>query len=151
MYKSLVSLLLITTLLYSFSCERNEEVVPADTQQLVGSWKLLEPGAFNVTLVVEPVVQTWERLPDKAFNLSGESAVNIYSSRISYEAPDQRTISIAPIISTKRGGPSEAMQFEQLYFANLMAVNRYELTGSNQLRLYYGGDQPGVLVYEKIK
>lgn len=153
MKKLIIPLFFLTTLL-SFTCERNETsddmIVPVDVNQLTGTWKLIQPGGFNVTLIIESVAQTGDSLPDKAMKVSGESAVNVYSAALSYEAVDQPKISIASIASTKRGGSPEAMQFEQTYFANLRVVNRYELTANNRLRLHYTGAEPGVLLYEKV-
>jgi heat shock protein HslJ len=150
----LIALFFLTTLLLGFTCERDETsddmIVPVDITQLTGKWKLLQTNGFNVTLVIEPVIQTWERLPDKVVKVSGESAVNQYSASLSYDAPDQPKVVISSISSTKRGGPAEAMQFEQTYFAQLRAVDRYELTTNNRLRLHYTGTQPGVLLYEKV-
>lgn len=128
------------------SCEREKVVEPTNARDLIGNWKLVDSGSYQVTLVIEPVIQTWEKSLVQQFNLSGESAVNLYNSVLSYKAQDQPDISIAPVSSTKRAGPAEAMQFEQLYYTNLKTVNRYELTDKNRLKFYYPG---GVLLYEK--
>ena len=142
----------LTTLLMSFSgCERGEATQPVNIDGLAGDWKLVEPGSFDVTLVIEPVVQTWEKLPLQIFNLSGKSAVNTYNSTLSYKDRSKPEITVSEIGATKMAGSSEAMQFEQIYFASLKAVNRYELTSNNHLRLYYDGAQTGTLVYEKTK
>ncbi|MBD2752182.1 META domain-containing protein [Spirosoma validum] len=130
-------------------CEREKPVEPTPTsvQDLVGTWTLVEPNAYKVTLVIDPIPQTTQLpSPLPTFNLSGESAVNQYNSVLTYQASNQSQIAISPIGSTKKAGPSEAMQFEQTYYTNLKAVNRYELTNQNRLRFYYDG---GVLVYEK--
>ena len=140
----------IVTLLMSFSgCEREEVNQPVNIAGLVGNWKLIEPGSFDVTLVIEPVAQTWEKLPVQLLGLSGKSAVNTYNSSLSCKDRSKPEIIISEIGATKMAGSSEAMQFEKAYFANLKAVNRYELTSNNRLRLYYDGMQPGTLVYEK--
>ena len=133
----------LTTLLMSFSgCERGEATQPVNVDGLAGDWKLVEPGSF---------VQTWEKLPLQIFNLSGKSAVNTYNSTLSYKDRSKPEITVSEIGATKMAGSSEAMQFEQIYFASLKAVNRYELTSNNHLRLYYDGTQTGTLVYEKTK
>lgn len=140
----------IAALFMSFSgCEREEAIQPVNVDGLVGNWKLVEPGSFEVTLVIEPVVQTWEKLPVQVLGLSGKSAVNTYNSSLSYKDRSKPEITISAIGATKMAGSSEAMQFEQTYFASLKAVNRYELTSNNRLRLYYNGAQTGTLVYEK--
>ncbi|GAB4042579.1 META domain-containing protein [Spirosoma jeollabukense] len=140
----------IVTLLMSFSgCEREEVVQPVNINELIGEWKLVEPGSFNVTLVIDPVAQTLQLPSVPRLNLSGKSLVNTYNSSLSYKDNKPSEITISEISATQMAGSSEAMQFEQTYFANLKAVNRYELTSNNRLRLYYDGAQTGTLVYEK--
>ncbi|CAN5317201.1 hypothetical protein BH09BAC4_BH09BAC4_02430 [soil metagenome] len=140
----------IATFLMSFSgCEREEAVQPVNINELIGEWKLVEPGSFNVTLVIDPVAQTLQLPSVPRLNLSGKSSVNTYNSSLSYKDNKPSEITISEISATKMAGSSEAMQFEQAYFANLKAVNRYELTSNNRLRLYYDGAQTGTLVYEK--
>ena len=142
-------LLLTAVLLMSFSgCERENDMKPADIDALTGKWQLIEPGMYKVTLIIEPIAQNDMMLPLRIRALSGESAVNLYNTSLTYKAQDQSEITIDSISSTKRGGSAEAMQFEQTYYTNLKAVNRYELTDKSRLRFYYDG---GVLVYEKIK
>jgi heat shock protein HslJ len=141
----------LVTLLLSFSgCERKEAAQPVNVDELVGNWKLVEPGSFDVTLVIEPVIQTWEKLPVQILDLSGKSAVNTYNSSLSYKDRSKPEITISAIGATKIAGSPDEMQFEQTYFANLKAVTRYELTSNDRLRLYYDGAQTGTLVYEKI-
>lgn len=143
-------LISVATLLMSFSgCDREAAVEPVNVDQLLGSWKLVEPGSYDVTLVIEPIVQTWEKLPVQLFGLSGKSAVNTYNSSLYYTDRSKPAITISAIGATKMAGSSNAMQFEQAYFANLKAVNRYKLTSKNKLRLYYDSTQTGMLVYEK--
>ncbi|RYC68293.1 MULTISPECIES: META domain-containing protein [Spirosoma] len=148
--KALV-LVCLAALTMSFSgCERNTDtVVPANAEQLTGNWTLLEAD-YPVTLLIERGMQTWEREPDKAFRLSGESSVNLYTTTLTYKDPAAADITIGPVSSTKRAGPPEALAFELTYFNRLQAVTRYELTSQNRLRLFYTQDnERGVLVYEK--
>ncbi len=136
----------VVALLLCIGCNREETVKPANAQALLEAWKLIEPSAYKVTLVIEPGAQTLQLPSVPRFNLSGESSVNQYKSSFSYQAPAQPEIIVTSISTTEKAGSTEAMQFEQTYYANLRAVNRFELTDKNQLRFYYPS---GVLVYEK--
>ena len=146
-----IIILLVACFSLAFSCERDtEEVLPANTGDLTGSWKLTEPASsYKITLIVERNTKT------SGYGLTGQSSVNQYFAT----APDPNLIFsstpnpllIESLGSTKIAGSADAMQFEQTYFNNLRNVNRYELTTQNRLRLYYGGSQAGVLVYEKTK
>lgn len=139
-------------LLSASTCQPGETVIsPVDVEQIAGSWKLIKPLGYDVTLVIERGFQTWEREPDKVFKLSGKSSVNLYTSSLSYENRNDSRVTVGTIGSTKMAGPPEAMQFEQSYYTSLQAVTRYELTNQNRLRLYYGTSESGVLEYEKIK
>lgn len=147
-----MKLLLIAAIVFAStgfsSCEREKPVEPSPTkaQELIGTWTLVEPNTYKVTLVIDPTAQTMQLPSLPTFNLSGESAVNQYNSVLTYQASDPSQIAISPIGSTKRAGSTEAMQFEQTYYTNLKAVNRYKLINQNRLTFYYDG---GVLVYQK--
>ncbi|GAB4015682.1 META domain-containing protein [Spirosoma koreense] len=127
-------------------CKPESNVEPIDVYDLLGEWLLVQPDKYPVTLHIEPIVQTWEKLPVQVFSLSGISAVNQYSSSLSYVARNQRSISIGSISGTYRAGTAEAAQFDEDYYNNLKTVTRYELTENNRLQLYYNG---GVLIYTK--
>lgn len=79
----------------------------------------------------------------------GKAAVNGYSTHLSIPSNPSHDVSVGEILTTLISGSTEAMQFERTYLASLQAVNRFELTNQNRLRLFYKGPQPGVLVYEK--
>lgn len=142
-------LLCIAALTMSFTgCEREEAVTVANANEVAGSWKLVEPTSqYTVTLelAVDPGASTIPGVtPLKA---TGKAPVNSYFANAS--ASETGSFDVAQIGSTKMAGPAEAMSFEQTYFNHLQAVNRFELTDQKRLRLYYSGDRPGVLVYEK--
>ncbi|WP_234736293.1 META domain-containing protein [Tellurirhabdus bombi] len=140
-------------------CERNEEaVIPSDASKLAGKWKLVGPSsAYTVTLQLT-TDSTVVTIPEVlAYQLNGRSSVNSYFSKGTFAHlsetgnPNQGQASVGVIGATKMAGPPEAMQFETAYFNNLKAVNRFELTNQNRLKLFYGGEQPGVLTYERTK
>lgn len=152
--KTLILLFFAIGLMSFSGCEReNESVIPPDATKLIGDWKLIEPAStYNVTLTF--ATDSASNFPF-TLRLSGESSVNYYFGEFQYNAgglADPRSqVVIDNIGSTKRGGPAEALQFEQTYYNNLKAVNRYELTTDDRLRLYYGGERSGVLVYQRAK
>ncbi len=144
----------VVFLLITAACKPEETVVPAEPEQLAGDWKLIEPvSTYQISLRLAQDTATLSVIPF-GFRLSGESSINCYSGVFSYNAGnlmDARSqVAISRFGSTQRGGSSEAMQFEQVYFTHLRAANRYDLTDQNHLRLYYGGAQPGVLVYNRM-
>ena len=129
--------------------DKAQDLNPDNTRQLVGNWQLTQPASTTVTLLTVDIDQ-----------LSGGTASGIYSLKLSGSAPVNTYITTAKLInwatgsievtgitSTKKAGTAEAMRFEQMYYANLQAVNRYELTGTDKLSLYYPG---GVLLYKKM-
>ncbi len=150
-------LLLITSMLLFTACQPEEVSVSTQFEQLVGEWRLVEPAsayAVTMNIAVDASVSTIAGV--RAYMFTGRAPVNTYFQRVTFsdgthpEAGPARTASVGGVVATKIGGSPEATQFEQTYFTNLRAVNRYELTNQNRLRLHYGGTQPGVLVYEKI-
>ncbi|GAB2599417.1 hypothetical protein GCM10027190_54250 [Spirosoma areae] len=116
---------------------------------MVGTWRLVEPDStYNVTL--EFAYDTRNPPQDiTPFNASGKSSVNTYTVRLF--ATLDGLLSADDLVNTDIAGDPKAMRFEQSYFGNLKAVARYEITNTTRLRLYHGGDQPHVLVYEKVK
>ena len=82
------------------------------------------------------------------FLASGKSSVNTYTVRLF--ATIDGTLSADNLGSTKIAGDPSATKFEQRYFTNLKAVVRYELASPSKLRLYHGGEEPHVMVYEKV-
>ncbi|GAB3546726.1 META domain-containing protein [Spirosoma fluminis] len=149
-------LLCVAALLMSLSgCERTEDASPksASPDQLPGTWYLIEPQSpYRVRLTLEK--DSVSTMPF-SLRISGEASVNLYFGVMNYNAgglaDPSSQIAIRELGATLRGGSSEAMQFEQAYFAALKSANRYELTGQNRLRLHYGGEQTGILVYERSK
>ncbi|GAB3546721.1 META domain-containing protein [Spirosoma fluminis] len=130
-------------------CSTDEPVVAQQVQPLIGKWQLVEPDStFEATLdlVVDPNNPPVDITP---FNATGKLAVNTYKARL-FASADGKS-SVDRISHTEVGGTTQAMQFEQVYLANLGAVVRYEVTAQQQLRLYHGGTKPGVLVYKKSK
>lgn len=145
--------LVAMVLLLFNACQPGEEVIEADSSQLAGSWRLVEPSANGVTLRLTQQMPPYTVFTAvQTFLVNGESTVNSYSTQFSIPHPSSSSVTVAPIGSTKKAGPPEAMQFEQTYFTSLRTVVRYELTNQNRLRLYHGKDLPlNVLVYERIK
>lgn len=130
-------------------CGKRDSVVAPTIAALEGTWRLIEPDStYRVTL--QFAYDTRNPPQDiTPFTASGKAAINDYNLRLF--ATVDGTLSAENLGSTKVGGSAQAMQFEQLYFDNLTTAARYELPTQTRLRLYHGGKQPGVLVYEKIK
>lgn len=141
---SLVLLLLTLTT----HCGKKDAVVAPAVAALEGTWRLIEPDStYRVTL--QFAYDTRNPPQDiTPFNANGKAAINDYTLRLF--ATVDGTLSAENLGSTKVGGSVEAMKFEQLYFDKLTTAARYELITQTRLRLYHGGKQPGVLVYEKI-
>jgi heat shock protein HslJ len=144
-------LVCVAALTMSFTgCEREEVPTTLNFNEITGSWKLVEPASqYNITLelAVDPGASTIPGVTP--FNATGKASVNSYFA--SSSASKTGSFGFGQIASTKMAGPTDAMQFEQTYFNKLQAVNRFDLTNQNRLRLYYAAEQPGVLVYEKTK
>lgn len=136
-------------MLLTTQCSREKREVAPGVAKLVGTWQLAGPdSSYAVTLLL--ALDTANPPNDIIhFKANGQSAINTYTAFLS--AAVDGLMVITSVGSTKVAGPPEATKIEQTYFTNLRAVVRYELPTDNQLRLLYGGDKPGVLVYEKIK
>ncbi|GAB4001273.1 hypothetical protein GCM10028807_57170 [Spirosoma daeguense] len=139
----------------AFSCiivlsqcsKKNEEVSPK-IASLLGNWQLVQPdSSYKVSLVFTLDEKNPPNDVTPLFG-NGQSSVNQYNAR--FFATVDGMMVVDPIGSTKIGGEPAAMQFEQRYYTNLKAVVRYELSG-DQLKLPYGGEVPGVLVYKRVK
>lgn len=144
----LILMLLMAGLLTAASCGRKGGTVAPATNDLAGTYKLIEPSsAYPVTLVLTPDSANAENPNRVSFRVGGRSSVNSYFATIVGSAASS-AVQISAIGSTKMAGPAEAMQFETTYFGRLQNVKRYERTGK-RLRLIAEGDNPGVLVYEK--
>ena len=128
-------------------CSQEKREVAPSVAKLVGTWQLIEPdSSYAVTLRL--ALDTANPPNDIIhFKASGQSAINTYTAFLS-AAVDGYMV-VTSVGSTKMAGPPKAMTAEQAYFTNLRAVVRYELPTDNQLRLYYGGERAGVLVYKK--
>jgi hypothetical protein len=129
-------------------CGSKETELAPQIKSLIGNWKLVEPdSSYAVTLQIEydSANPPHDVTP---FLVNGKSAVNDYNLRL-FAAIDGM-MSADNLSSTKKAGSPEAMKFEQTYFTNLRAVVRYELLTEKRLRLLHGGEQPHVLVYEKV-
>lgn len=126
--------------------------MPADPRSLLGDWVLILPEtAPRATLSI----RTYTGIINaniSPFYVSGKAQINKYSAGIVF-SPDntpieQRRLAVGQITRTKMSGSPEAMRMEDDYLSKLQAVNRYELTNQNRLRLIYGlGD--GVLIYQR--
>jgi len=129
-------------------CSREKREVAPGVAKLVGTWQLVEPdSSYAVTLAL--ALNTANPPNDIVhFIGSGKSSINTYSAFLSAAADGLMVVT--NVSSTKIGGSPEASQFEQTYFNNLRIVVRYELLTDNRLRLYHGGNKPGVLVYKRI-
>lgn len=125
----------------------NREVAPG-VAKLVGTWQLVGPdSAYAVTLVL--ALDTAKPPKDVIhFIANGKSTINTYGGFLS--AAVDGLMVFTDVNSTKIGGSPDATNVEQTYFTDLRAVVRYELQADNRLRLYYGGNSPGVLIYKKI-
>lgn len=126
----------------------NRDVAPPSVAGLVGTWELVEPGsAYAITFVL--ALDTANPPKDVIhFVANGKSVNNTYNASLS--AAVDGLMVVTSLGSTKIGGSPEATTVEQTYYTNLRAVVRYELSADNRLRLHYGGNNPGVLVYKKI-
>lgn len=142
------ALLAALTILLLVQCNREERGVAPGVAQLVGTWQLVTPdSAYAVTLLL--ALDTANPPNDIVhFKANGKSAINTYNAFLS--AAVDGLMVVTNVASTKIGGSSEATTVEEAYFTSLRTVVRYELSADNRLRLYYGGDKPGVLVYRKV-
>ena len=128
-------------------CGKRETVLAPQITNLAGEWRLIEPASpYTVTLRLT-FDTTNPPLDVTPFFVAGESPINEYMARLF--ATVDGTMQVSGMGNTEVAGPPEETAFEQAYLTDLKAVARYELTGTNQLRMYHGGPKPGVLVYEK--
>lgn len=145
-----MKLLLIVVLLCGLMACRpdGEPVVATQVRPLIGTWRLMMPDStYGVTLrlVVDANNPPADITP---FDASGQSAVNTYSARL-FAAADGKA-SVDKLSNTQRAGSPQAMYVDQTYLVNLQAVVRFRVDASDQLRLEYGGTQPGALVYKRV-
>ena len=141
-----VALLLVLLLA---QCRDEEVVLSPKITNLIGTWRLAQSdSAYAVTLkfAYDEANPPHDVTP---FLVNGMSSVNDYNIR--FFAAIDGMMTTSNLSSTKKGGSTAAMQFEQTYFDNLRAVVRYELPTYNQLRLYHGGTEPHVLLYDRVK
>ncbi len=93
----------------------------------------------------------------QALRFSGRAPINGYFARArfskgpSIESGPLGTGRVMDMIATQIGGTAEANRVENWYLGSLQSVNRYELTNRNRLRLYYGGQPSGLLIYERVR
>ena len=135
-------------LFFMVQCGKQESVVAPTIAALIGTWQLIEPDStygVNLQFAYDTRNPPQDITP---FNASGKSSVNTYTVRLF--ATLDGTLSAENLGNTEIAGSPQAIQFEQAYFDNLKTVARYELPTNNQLRLFHGGKQPGVLVYKRI-
>lgn len=155
--KTILIALLTGMLVSAAGCEEKETILPPDADRLEGEWQLAEPtSTYVVTLRFTDKKRFVDALKTPVtYQLAGRASVNQYFATASIGAgaryDTESQFSVSTIGATKMAGPPEAMAFETDYFQKLGKVERYELTNRNQLKLYYGGENPGLLVYEKIK
>lgn len=136
-------------LLLTSQCSQKEAVVAPKIATLIGTWRLVQPdSSYAVTLAFayDSANPPHDITP---FLANGKSSVNTYTLRLF--ATLDGVLVAENLASTNVAGPSDAMAFEQAYFTNLKAAVRYEVTTNDQLRLYHGGAQPHVMVYERMK
>ncbi|MFD2573988.1 META domain-containing protein [Spirosoma soli] len=139
----------LVCLFFAFqACTKEEPYLPERVAQLVGTWQLVEPdSSYKVTLQLS--LDTANPPNDVTpFKANGQAAVNSYDGFLS-AAVDGLMIFVR-LGSTEIAGSPTVTQFEQAYFDNLRSVVRFEVIDKNRLRLYHGGQKPGVLVYKKI-
>lgn len=144
--------LVAAMLIFLSGCERADDTAVKlnldSPQQLLGNWRLVQPVSTFATTLDVAVDQLSGGTASGIYSLhlSGKAAVNSYvtSARLINWATGE--VEVESVSTTKVLGSATAILFEQTYYANLKAVNRYELTDKNQLKLYNDG---GVLVYEK--
>lgn len=141
----LVSVLLLGIL--TTQCRQKEITLAPNIEKLIGTWRLVEPdSAYAVTLTF--ALDTDHPPHDvTSFKVSGKAAVNNYSLRM--VAAIDGMLSSDNLLTTEIGASPQIMVFEKNYFRGLNATVRYDLPAENRLRLYYGGLQPGVLIYQK--
>ncbi len=141
----LVSALLLGVL--TTQCRQPEVALAPNIEKLIGTWRLVEPdSAYAVTLTF--ALDTDNPPHDvTSFKVNGKSAVNTYSLRMI--AAIDGMLSADNLVTTEIAGGDQVMAFEKNYFRGLNGTVRYDFTPENRLRLYYGGSQPGVLIYQK--
>ena len=139
----------VLAILLIVQCSSDKREVAPGVAKLVGTWQLIEPHSpYENTLLL--ALDTANPPNDVIhFKVNGKSAINTYHGFLS-AAVDGMMV-FTGIGSTRMGGSPEALHVEQTYLNSLKAVVRYELPTDNRLRLYHGGEIPGVLVYNKIK
>jgi hypothetical protein len=146
-FRTISAVTALLFLILTAQCSKKESVVAPNIAALVGTWRLIEPDStYGVTLQFAYD----NRNPPQdvtPFNASGKAAVNGYTLRLF--ATLDGTLSADNLGSTDMAGSPQAMQFEQAYFDKLNTVARFDQPAPNRLRLYHGGKQPGVLVYQK--
>lgn len=136
-------------MLLTTQCSREKREVAPGVAKLAGTWQLAGPdSSYAITLLL--ALDTTNPPNDVIhFKANGQSAINTYNAFLS--AAVDGLMVVTSVGSTKMVGTPEATRIEQTYFSNLRAVVRYELPTDNRLRLLYGGDKPGVLVYGRIQ
>lgn len=136
-------------LLLTSQCSQEEAIVAPKIANLIGTWRLVQPdSSYAVTLqfAYDTANPPHDITP---FLANGKSSVNTYMLRLF--ATLDGVLVAENLASTNVAGTPDAMAFEQAYFTNLKAAVRYEVTTNDQLRLYHGGAQPHVMVYERVK
>lgn len=138
----------VFAILLMTQCSREEREIAPAVAKLVGTWQLAGPdSSYAVTLLL--ALDTANPPNDIIhFKASGQSGINSYNAFLS--AAVDGLMVFTSVNATKMADPPPTTQVEQTYLTNLRAVVRYDLPSDNQLRLYYGGDKPGVLVYRRV-
>ncbi len=72
---------------------------------------------------------------------AGNAGVNRYSGPVQVAPGEKATIAIGPAVSTKMGGPPEAMRREVRYLALLAQSDRYGIGEDGLLRLYWKDEE----------
>lgn len=136
------------------SCRSGDAVKPTGSSALVGDWKLIDPNsAYTVTLRIEE--QPVQLAGFDSFKVSGRAAVNAYfaeaniSKGPSIESGEAGTGGIGNLGVTQVAGTTDAMRYEDTYFARLRSVNRAEVTSTGLLQLTYTAVTPGILIYQR--
>ncbi|GAB4031494.1 META domain-containing protein [Spirosoma gilvum] len=149
-----VGIVAALVMMLCFACEQaqNGPLTTTDTQQLLGNWRLISPSSsFKTTLSIDidkPSGGTISGIYSLKF--TGGAAVNTYMTTALLVNSATGSIDVDAISTTKMAGSPDAMLFEQSYYTNLKAANKYELTNTNTLRLFFRRSPTEVMIFEKL-
>jgi hypothetical protein len=141
-------LIFFFTLLLLTQCRSGETKIDPGMARLIGNWTLTDAtssGSVTLKIALDAANPPHDITP---FLASGKGLLNEYSARF-YGSIDGK-ISADTFTNTEVNGASETVLAEKIYFSQLTRLVRYQLVSDNELKLYYGGTQSGVLTFAKM-